>query len=49
MSTQVVEPGQVDVFRQTAEPTLTLITCTPDLVYSHRLIVTALLVATAPV
>ena len=48
VSTQVVEPGQVNVFHQTAEPTLTLITCTPDLVYSHRLIVTAWLVATAP-
>ena len=48
VSTQVVEPGQVDVFHQTAEPTLTLITCTPDLVYSHRLILTAWLVATAP-
>ena len=48
VSTKVVEPEQVDVFRQTAEPTLTLITCTPDLVYSHRLIVSALLVATAP-
>ena len=49
VSTQVVEPGQADVFRQTAEPTLTLITCTPDLVYSHRLIVTAWLVATASI
>ncbi|MEE9199015.1 MAG: sortase [Dehalococcoidia bacterium] len=48
VSTRVVEPEQGDVFRQTAEPTLTLITCTPDLVYSHRLIVTALLVATVP-
>lgn len=48
VSTRVVKPEQVDVFRQTAEPTLTLITCTPDLVYSHRLIVSALLVATAP-
>ena len=48
VSTQVVEPGQVNVFRPTAEPTLTLITCTPDLIYSHRLILTAWLVATAP-
>lgn len=49
VSTQVVEPEQVDVFRYTTEPTLTLITCTPDLVYSHRLIVTAILIATAAV
>ena len=49
VSTQVVEPGQVDVFRYTPEPTLTLITCTPDLVYSHRLIITAILIATAAV
>ncbi len=46
VSTRVVEPEQVDVFRYTPEPTLTLITCTPDLVYSHRLIVTAILIAT---
>ena len=47
VSTQVVETEQVDIFRYTPEPTLTLITCTPDLVYSHRLIVTAVLIATA--
>lgn len=48
-SSQVVEPAEVSIFGFTAEPTLTLITCTPDLIYSHRLIVTAWLVAQVPV
>ncbi len=46
--TEVVLPEQVDVMATTADPTLTLITCVPDGVYSHRLIVTAKLIATAP-
>lgn len=37
--TRVVEPHQVEVMDQTAEPIVTLITCVPDWVYTHRLIV----------
>lgn len=40
----VVAPDRVDVMSPTTEPTLTLITCVPDYVYSDRLIVTARLV-----
>lgn len=39
--TRVVEPSEVGVMLPTEEPILTLITCVPDGVYSHRLIVTA--------
>jgi sortase A len=42
--TKVVTPDQVDVLDQTPDPTLTLITCYPDKIYSHRLVVTATLV-----
>jgi sortase A len=42
--TKVVTPDQVDVLDQTPDPTLTLITCYPDKIYSHRFVVTATLV-----
>ena len=41
---KVVTPDQVSVLDQTADPTATLITCVPDGIYSHRLVVTARLV-----
>lgn len=45
IGSEVLKPEQVDVFKPTPEPTLTLITCTPDLIYSDRLIITAWLIA----
>lgn len=39
--TRVVEPHQIEVMAPTAEPIVTLITCVPDWVYTHRLIVIA--------
>lgn len=44
-STRVVTPDQVDVLDQTPDPTATLLTCVPDGIYSHRLVVSARLVA----
>jgi sortase A len=41
---QTVTPDQVQVLDPTPDPTLTLITCVPDKIYSHRLVVTARLV-----
>jgi sortase A len=38
---QTVTPDQVQVLDPTPDPTLTLITCVPDKIYSHRLVVTA--------
>ncbi len=38
---KVVLPSEVSVLKTTGDETLTLITCVPDLIYSHRLIVTA--------
>lgn len=38
---KTVEPTQIDVMNSTSEEILTLITCVPDGVYTHRLIVTA--------
>ncbi len=38
---KVVEPTQVEVMNSTSQEILTIITCVPDGVYSHRLIVTA--------
>lgn len=38
---RVVEPTEVSVMAPTPLPTLTLITCYPDWVYTHRLVVTA--------
>lgn len=42
--TKVVTPDEVSVLDQTKDATATLITCVPDGIYSHRLIVTAKLV-----
>ena len=39
--TRVVEPDETSVIDPTPTPTVTLITCVPDGVYDHRLIVTA--------
>jgi LPXTG-site transpeptidase (sortase) family protein len=41
---ETVTPDQVEVLDQTPDPTATLITCVPDGIYSHRLVVTARLV-----
>jgi LPXTG-site transpeptidase (sortase) family protein len=41
---KTVTPDQVAVMDQTADATATLITCVPDGIYSHRLVVTAKLV-----
>src|SRR5712691_8642440 len=41
---RTVTPDQVAVLDQTPDPTATLITCVPDGIYSHRLVVTARLV-----
>ena len=45
---QVVEPTAVSVMAPTAAPVITLITCYPDLVYSHRLVLTGELAAQQP-
>ncbi|MCX6020174.1 MAG: sortase [Chloroflexi bacterium] len=39
--TKVVDPSHIEVMNPTPEPQITLITCVPDWVYTHRLIVTA--------
>jgi LPXTG-site transpeptidase (sortase) family protein len=44
VDTRVVTPDDVSVLDQTPDPTATLITCVPDGIYSHRLVVTARLV-----
>ncbi|MEK7681287.1 MAG: sortase, partial [Chloroflexota bacterium] len=44
----LVKPEALDVFAQTAEPTLTLITCYPDYSYWDRLIIRSRLVAMSP-
>ena len=41
---KTVTPDDVSVLDQTPDPTATLITCVPDGIYSHRLVVTARLV-----
>jgi sortase A len=41
---KTVTPDKVEVLDQTADATATLITCYPDGVYSHRLVITARLV-----
>ncbi len=38
---KVVDPTQIEVMNSTTEQILTIITCVPDGVYSHRLVVTA--------
>jgi len=37
---RVVDPSEISVMNPTAAPILTLITCFPDWIYSHRLVVT---------
>jgi LPXTG-site transpeptidase (sortase) family protein len=44
VDTKVVTPDEVSVMEPTPDPTATLITCVPDGIYSHRLVVTARLV-----
>jgi LPXTG-site transpeptidase (sortase) family protein len=44
VETKVVTPDQVAVMDPTPDATATLITCVPDGIYSHRLVVTARLV-----
>ena len=41
--TQIVQPSQIEVMRQTEESTLTLISCYPYLVDTQRIVVSALL------
>ena len=41
---KTVTPDDVSVLDQTPDPTATLLTCVPDGIYSHRLVVTARLV-----
>lgn len=41
---KTVTPDQVEVLNQTPDATATLITCVPDGIYSHRLVVSARLV-----
>jgi LPXTG-site transpeptidase (sortase) family protein len=41
---KTVTPDKVEVLNQTPDATATLITCVPDGIYSHRLVVTAHLV-----
>jgi sortase A len=41
VSRRVVEPTEVSVLDPTERPSLTLITCYPDLVYTHRLVLRA--------
>lgn len=44
-SKQVVEPTYTSVMNPTKIPIVTLITCYPDLIYSHRMVITARLVS----
>jgi sortase A len=44
VDTKTVTPDEVSVLDQTPDPTVTLITCVPDGIYSHRLVVTARLI-----
>src|SRR5258708_5545049 len=41
VDTRTVTPDEVSVLDQTPDPTVTLITCVPDGIYSHRLVLTA--------
>ncbi|MBI4328982.1 MAG: sortase [Chloroflexi bacterium] len=47
VSTDVSLPDEVNVFRPADIPSLTLVTCVPDYFYSHRFLVTAVLVGVA--
>lgn len=48
VSRRVVEPTEVSVLDPTPTPTLTLLTCYPDLIYTHRLVLRAEPVAFTP-
>lgn len=48
LSRRVVEPSEVSVMGMTDQSLLTLITCFPDWIYSHRLVVVAEPVAFTP-
>lgn len=48
MSTDVLLPEEVDVFRPERTPSLTLVTCVPATHYTHRFLVNAVLVGYAP-
>ncbi len=48
ISRRVVEPTEVSVMDPTPEPAVTLITCYPDLIYTHRLVLRAEPVAFQP-
>jgi sortase A len=41
VSRRVVEPTEISVLDPTDTPTLTLLTCYPDLIYTHRLVLRA--------
>jgi len=49
IKTDVAEPENVDLFRPITEPSLTLITCIPDYIYTHRFLVTGILIGKASV
>ncbi len=46
--TTITLPEDVNVFRATSTPSLSLVTCAPATTYSHRFIVNATLIGTAP-
>ena len=48
VSRRVVEPTEISVLDPTDTPTLTLVTCYPDLIYPHRLVLRAEPVSFAP-
>ena len=43
VASDVVDPADTHIFGQLGKPLLTLITCVPDLVYSRRLVISAVL------
>ena len=45
---QVVEPTQIEVMAPTSYPAVTLITCFPDFIYTHRLIIRGALESFTP-
>jgi LPXTG-site transpeptidase (sortase) family protein len=47
IKTDVAEPENVDLFRPITEPSVTLITCIPDYIYTHRFLVTGILIGKA--
>ena len=48
VQTRIVLPTEISVLNPTPDETLTLMTCVPDWIYSHRLIITAKRVLPAP-